>query len=102
VRRNAVLRRFARSRRTFAPDATAAGRDERDRRSVAAHGAAAAGRLLAVPLAALLAAAAGAVFVVLLPICGIATLAEGVARRSWRRAARGVGPRADPRALTGY
>jgi hypothetical protein len=42
------------------------------------------------PLAALAAAAAGLVFVVLLPICGIASLAEGCARACWRAALRAV------------
>jgi hypothetical protein len=38
---------------------------------------------LAAPLVALAAALAAAVFVVLLPICGIASLAEGFARAAW-------------------
>jgi len=39
-------------------------------------------RLLLVPFAAVAAAVAGLVFAVLLPICGIATIAEGIARAS--------------------
>jgi hypothetical protein len=48
-------------------------------------------RIAIVPLAALAAAGAGLVFLVLLPICGIATLAEGVARACWG-AVRGAPP----------
>jgi len=39
-------------------------------------------RLLLVPFAAVAAAVAGLVFAVLLPVCGIATIAEGIARAS--------------------
>lgn len=41
-------------------------------------------RLVLAPFAAVTAAAAGLVFVVLLPICGIATIAEGIAKASWQ------------------
>ncbi len=41
-------------------------------------------RLIAAPFAAVAAAIAGIVFVVLLPICGIATICEGIVRTSWR------------------
>lgn len=41
-------------------------------------------RLLIAPLAVVAAALAGVIFVVLLPVCGIATIAEGLARASWR------------------
>ncbi len=40
-------------------------------------------RLAAAPFAALAAALGGLVFVVLLPICGIASIAEAVAKVSW-------------------
>ncbi len=41
-------------------------------------------RLIVAPFAAAAAALAGLVFVVLLPICGIATVSEGIAKASWR------------------
>jgi hypothetical protein len=41
-------------------------------------------RIAAIPLAALTAFVAGAVFVVLLPVCGIASIAEAMTRASWR------------------
>jgi hypothetical protein len=46
-------------------------------------------RIALAPVALLAAAVAGAVFLVLLPICGIATLAQGFARAAWD-AARGA------------
>lgn len=51
-------------------------------------------RLVAAALATLAAAVAGAVFVVLLPICGLASVAEGVTRASWRAARATVRVRA--------
>jgi hypothetical protein len=41
-------------------------------------------RLIVAPLAAIAAAVAGLLFAVLLPICGIATISEGIAKASWR------------------
>jgi hypothetical protein len=41
-------------------------------------------RLLVAPFLVLAAAAAGLVFAVLLPICGIATIAESIAKAAWR------------------
>ena len=41
-------------------------------------------RFILFPFAALLALAAGLVFVVLLPICGVASIAEGIFDASWR------------------
>ncbi len=41
-------------------------------------------RLIVAPFVAIAAALAGLVFVVLLPICGIASIAEAVAQGSWR------------------
>jgi hypothetical protein len=40
-------------------------------------------RLLVAPFAMVVGAAAGIVFVVLLPVCGIASIAEGLTRASW-------------------
>jgi hypothetical protein len=42
-----------------------------------------AGRILLAPFALLLAAIAGLVYALLLPICGIASIAEATARASW-------------------
>lgn len=52
-------------------------------RQLAARGAAAIGRILIAPFALALAAIAGMVYAVLLPICGIASIAEATARASW-------------------
>jgi hypothetical protein len=52
-------------------------------RPAAARAFARAVRIALAPFAALAAAVAGLVFLVLLPICGIATLAEGFARACW-------------------
>jgi hypothetical protein len=41
-------------------------------------------RLLVAPLAALVAAVAGLLYVLLLPICGIASMAGAAAQASWR------------------
>jgi hypothetical protein len=41
-------------------------------------------RFVLLPFQALLAVVAGAVFLVLLPICGVATLAEGTSKACWR------------------
>lgn len=48
-------------------------------------------RLLLLPFAALAAAVAGIVFVVLLPICGIASIASAVAQSSWDVVREGFG-----------
>jgi hypothetical protein len=76
-----VLRRLARVRTTFAaaqapraPDGDGA----RQRRATAVRW------CVLLPLALAAAAIAGAVFLVLLPICGIASGAEGVARWCWQ------------------
>ena len=50
----------------------------------AARVATAALRLIVAPFAAIAAAAAGLVFAVLLPICGIATIAEAIAKAAGR------------------
>ncbi len=41
-------------------------------------------RLIVAPLALAAAALGGLVFAVLLPICGIATISEGIAKAAWR------------------
>lgn len=41
-------------------------------------------RLIVAPLAAIAAVVGGLLFAVLLPICGIATISEGIAKASWR------------------
>jgi hypothetical protein len=41
-------------------------------------------RLIVAPFAVVAAAVAGLLFAVLLPICGIATICEGIAKTSWR------------------
>lgn len=56
---------------------------EGDMRSPVAGRIAATLRLAALPFVALFAAAAGLVFLVLLPVCGIASIAEGMARCCW-------------------
>jgi hypothetical protein len=66
------------------------------RRSAARPGAALA-RLLLAPFAAVVAAAAGLLFAVLLPICGIATIAEAVAKASWRLVRDALAPPASHR-----
>ncbi len=53
------------------------------RRSAARVGAIAV-RLVAAAVAALAAAMAGLVFAALLPICGIATISEGISKTAWR------------------
>jgi hypothetical protein len=47
-------------------------------------------RLALAPFAALAAAAAGLVYVILLPICGIASIAASVARASWAAAREAI------------
>jgi hypothetical protein len=49
-------------------------------------------RLLAAPLAALGALVAGALFVILLPVCGIASIAQGIAFACWRFLRAGTRP----------
>ncbi len=71
-------------------------------RRTATHSRSALARLALAPFAALAGALAGMVFVVLLPICGIASIAEAIAkacarflRDAWQRGAtRGALPRA--------
>ncbi len=58
-------------------------------------------RLIVAPFALLAAAIAGILFAVLLPICGIATISEGIAKGAWRfvRGAFERAPRASPRRI---
>jgi hypothetical protein len=78
-----MLRRIAQGRTSFAAVGIGHEIEEVDVRRGGARLVASLGRILLAPLAALAAALAGAVFLVLLPICGIATIAEGVARSCW-------------------
>ena len=88
-----MLRRSAQGRAPLdsgaaLPDAAAgAPRPRRARQSVALA------RLVLAPFAAIGAALAGAIFLVLLPICGIASIAEALARICWNGARDGVPPR---------
>jgi hypothetical protein len=58
-------------------------------------------RLIVAPFALAAAAAAGLLFALLLPICGIATISEGIAKASWRfvRAAFAQVPHSPPRRI---
>ena len=53
-------------------------------RRSAARGAVLLVRLIVAPFVALAAAVAGLLFAALLPICGIATISEGIAKAAWR------------------
>ena len=77
-----MLRRTVQGRTSFAA-VEVEHEIESDLRHRGARLAAALARLLVAPVAAAAAAIAGAVFVVLLPVCGIATIAETVARSCW-------------------
>ena len=57
----------------------------------------AAGRVLLAPFALAFAALAGVVFVILLPICGIATIAEAVAKGGWAFVHGALSHPAEPR-----
>jgi hypothetical protein len=57
----------------------------------------AAGRVVLAPFALVLAAAAGVLFAILLPICGIATIAEAVARGGWAFVRGALSHPAEPR-----
>ncbi len=80
-----MLRPFARARTSFAAVQIARELDPLgDLRQRGARRLALIARAVLAPIAGLVAAIAGAVFVVLLPICGIASIAEGIARSCWR------------------
>lgn len=75
--------RLAPPRSPFAcPPPGAGGAEGGVRRSAAPHGGSIV-RLAAAPFAALAAGLAGLLFVVLLPVCGIASIAGAVATASW-------------------
>lgn len=79
-----MLRRHAHARTTFAgAPAPYAGRSASVRQS-AARMLTSALRLIVAPFALVAAAIAGLAFAVLLPICGIATISEGIAGAAWR------------------
>ena len=79
-----MLRLHAHARTSFAAlEAVSAAGAGPVRQSAARLGAALV-RVLVAPFALLAAAAAGLLFAVLLPVCGIATIAEGIARAAWR------------------
>jgi hypothetical protein len=81
-----MLRRFAQGRTSFAAVQSERSRPQVELRQGGARRLAAAGRMVAAVLRLIAAAIAGGVFVVLLPICGIASVAEGIARSCWRSA----------------
>ncbi len=79
-----MLRRFAQGRTSFAAVDVARSIEQTGLRRDGARPLAAIGRIVGAPFVLLGAALAGAVFVLLLPICGIASIAEGIARLCWR------------------
>lgn len=81
-----MLRRIEQTRTSFAAVSIADRIEQVELRREAARRFAAIGRIAVAPLAVLAAALAGAVFVVLLPVCGIASIAEGIARSCWHSA----------------
>jgi len=83
---NAALRRNVTDRkaRMAFVDSTGQSNPAESVRHSVAHKGHIALRVLAAPAALAAAAAAGALFLILLPICGIASIAEGVARDAWR------------------
>lgn len=93
-----MLRQSAHGRTTFAglPGDVSA-RRARVRRS-ATRATAILLRLIVAPFAAAAAVLAGLVFAVLLPICGIATISEGIARASWRFVRESLGHLTHPSA----
>jgi hypothetical protein len=78
-----VVRQIAARRTTFA-DSTGQLHPVESARHIAAARAQLLVRVLAAPVVAAAFAVAGAVFVILLPVCGIASIAEAVAREGWR------------------
>lgn len=79
-----MLRPDDQGRTTFARDVDGARGGSAPVRQSAARPARIALRLIAAPIVCVAAALAGLVFAVLLPICGIATICEGIAKASWR------------------
>jgi len=81
-----MLRRIVPPCTTFAPAPRPRGREGVRPLPPGARRIAAAARIAIAPFAVILAALAGIVFVLLLPICGIASIAEGTARFCWSAA----------------
>ncbi len=78
-----MVRQFVSPRTTFAaPPAPEGGGALRMRRFVTARWPALA-RVLLAPLVLAVAALAGVLFLILLPVCGIATIAEALAKGGW-------------------
>ncbi len=78
-----MVRRIVRPRMTFAAPPLVEGGAARDVRRFAARSLPFVGRVLLAPAVLVCAALAGMVFVILLPVCGIATIAEAMAKRGW-------------------
>ena len=79
-----MLRQNVQSRTTFADADEAPGAPGAPLRHSATSLVARALRLIVAPFALAAAALGGLLFAVLLPICGIATISEGIAKASWR------------------
>jgi hypothetical protein len=95
-----VPRQDAHPRTPFAPGPPAPERGPAAVRPAATRRWARARALLVAPFAGALAAIAGLAFLLLLPVCGIASIAGAVAKASWaavREALRGVRERTAPR-----
>jgi len=85
-----VPRPFARGRMDFATGRTARGIPFSKMRQLVARGLSALFQVLSLPAAALASAIAAVVFAVLLPICGIASVAEGISRVCWDHVREGM------------
>jgi hypothetical protein len=96
-----MVRQVVQMRTTFAPEPSpsrpAFGEGRREVRQSAALPRSRVARLLLAPFAILAGAVSGVVFAVLLPICGIASIAEAMTRACWalvrsafRRESRGI------------
>ncbi len=79
-----MTRRDARARMTLADAPAPAANSPAPVRQSAASFTSAVLRLIVAPFALAAAALAGLLFAVLLPLCGIATISEGVAKAAWR------------------
>ena len=79
-----MLRQDVQSRTTFAQGDDASADPSAPVRQSVAPFVARVLRLIVAPFALAAAALGGLVFAVLLPICGIATISEGIAKASWR------------------
>jgi hypothetical protein len=92
-----MARQDVHPRSPFASRWAGAGRGSPAMRPRAARPWSATARILVAPLAAVLAAVAGLVYVLLLPICGIASIASAVAKACWAALGEAL-PGARPRA----